>query len=279
MTSYVLIKFLKRIFHKIRLIRIKFLKNFFNSFYLKKDDTIFQLDLNNAIELELYLTKQWEPYITSYIKKTIIPGDYVVEVGANVGAHTFLLLSLVSSYKNSGKVIAIEPSEYCFGKLLIRKSFHPNKNNLSLINAFAGSKTEINTGQERKCLGNFTDKNDESEEEISDYKTIRIDDIEELKNCEEGQLKFIKIDIDGPEYDCLMGAKNTIRRHKPFVLVEVSEFTYKKFNYNIEMVFNFFKIIDYEYKLFGLKNVINETQFKELMSSGNHADVLFYPVQ
>ena len=45
--------------------------------------------------------------------------------------------------------------------------------------------------------------------------TISIDGLN-LMSC-----AFIKIDIDGHEYGCLKGALNTLRAHKPILLVEI----------------------------------------------------------
>jgi FkbM family methyltransferase len=55
--------------------------------------------------------QRWEPHIEAVLRDVLRPGDTFVDVGANVGYHTFLAASLVGA---SGRVVAFEPdAENC----------------------------------------------------------------------------------------------------------------------------------------------------------------------
>ena len=68
----------------------------------------------DIIHTYLYFFGQWEPVVTRYITGLLQPGDIVIDVGANVGAHTLLASHLVGP---TGCVHAIEASPSIFDSL------------------------------------------------------------------------------------------------------------------------------------------------------------------
>src|ERR1051325_5097791 len=61
------------------------------------------------IQRYLYFFGVWEPDITAWVRSALKPGDYFVDVGANIGYYTVLAARLV---RPNGKVIAIEAAEW-----------------------------------------------------------------------------------------------------------------------------------------------------------------------
>lgn len=57
--------------------------------------------LGNLVE-----TGEFEPAFTSYLSRTVKPGDVIVDVGANIGIHTVLMGTAATG---AGRVIAYEP--------------------------------------------------------------------------------------------------------------------------------------------------------------------------
>jgi FkbM family methyltransferase len=72
-----------------------------------------RLDLADHMQRWIYFGIM-EPSETSWVKEWLGPGMTVVDVGANVGYYTLLAASYVGV---SGKVLAIEPSPYAYGRL------------------------------------------------------------------------------------------------------------------------------------------------------------------
>ena len=87
-------------------------------------------------------------------------------------------------------------------------------------------------------------------------KSLYVKDIEKKINLKENLIKtkkldnfklkpsFIKIDIEGHEYECILGSLNTIKKYKPVIMVEydkkicdkifniLKKYRYEKFVYN-----------------------------------------------
>jgi FkbM family methyltransferase len=68
----------------------------------------------DTIQSFVYFFGVWEPSITSYLTRTLGPGDVVIDIGANVGYDTLLASRLVGP---AGEVHAIEASPFIYGLL------------------------------------------------------------------------------------------------------------------------------------------------------------------
>lgn len=67
--------------------------------------------LPDLIQEVIYLTGQWEPYVTSYFRRTLSPGDTFIDIGANIGWHSLVASRVVGE---SGRVYSIEGSPSTF---------------------------------------------------------------------------------------------------------------------------------------------------------------------
>src|SRR5262249_36630714 len=87
----------------------------------------YRLDLNELIDFSIYRGWGWEPETIVFLTKNLSAGDIVIEVGANVGAHTLLISKLIGS---SGAIYGFEPTSYARDKLLanimLNKNFSGN---------------------------------------------------------------------------------------------------------------------------------------------------------
>jgi FkbM family methyltransferase len=68
----------------------------------------------DSIQSYVYFFGVWEPSITAYLTQTLLPGDVVIDIGANVGYDTLLASHLVGP---TGEVHAIEASPTVFALL------------------------------------------------------------------------------------------------------------------------------------------------------------------
>lgn len=69
---------------------------------------------HDLIQRYLYMFGVWEPELTCWLKKHLVPGDVFIDIGANIGYFTLLGSKLVGA---KGEVIAIEPSPIAFSAL------------------------------------------------------------------------------------------------------------------------------------------------------------------
>lgn len=80
------------------------------------------LDLSEGIDFAIYLLGGFELRTLKLYRKLVRPGAVVLDVGANIGAHTLPLAALVGP---SGTVIAFEPTKFAFEKLRRNLELNP----------------------------------------------------------------------------------------------------------------------------------------------------------
>ena len=150
------------------------------------------------------------------------PGVVAIDCGANIGVHTIEWANLLH---NRGEVIALEAQEqvYCAlcGNIALNNCF-----NVRALNCASGDQDkiiDIPTPDYFKpsSFGSLELKqSDESEnigqtlEEISKVQRITLDSLHLER------LDLLKIDVEGMEFETLAGAKQTISKHKPQMLIE-----------------------------------------------------------
>lgn len=81
------------------------------------------LDLREGIDFSIWLVGAFEPETVRCYRHVVKTGDVVLDIGANIGAHTLLLAQAVGS---GGKVIAFEPTDYAYEKLSKNRALNPD---------------------------------------------------------------------------------------------------------------------------------------------------------
>lgn len=195
----------------------------------------------------------WEYHLYKFYSEMIKPDYYVIDGGANIGFHTIQFAKLASK----GKVFSYEVQNYIYNIL---------STNI-LINGLSSKVYQYRIG-----LGNDKKKNilkiDTLDKQISNdgfinyggpglVETSEEDDtipIIGIDSLNLSKLDFIKLDIQGMELDCLMGAENTIKKYKPILFLEIGVCSASKWNREYgdesmppshEKVFDFLKKIGY----------------------------------
>ena len=81
-----------------------------------------ELDLREGIDFAIWLFGHFEPDAYAAYRKRLKPGDVVLDIGANIGAHALPLAQCVAP---GGKVLAFEPTVYAFKKLQRHRELNP----------------------------------------------------------------------------------------------------------------------------------------------------------
>jgi FkbM family methyltransferase len=180
--------------------------------YLKhttSENFIYYLDLNNGIDVTIKKSGTYEPHIRNIINKFVNKNSICLDVGANMGVHS------VRMGKLGKKVICIEPSK-----------IHERLEENLKINNINYELHVCCVGKEDKKLENVFFENEFKIKPSSDTPKrydIHCYKIDTLIN---EKIDFIKIDVDGMEYEVLLGASDKIKKEKPFIITELTLYKY-----------------------------------------------------
>lgn len=222
-----------------------------------------ELDLNEGIDLSVFVFGEFEPDVSEALRREVSDGAVVVDIGANIGAHTIPLLNLVGPV---GSVIAIEPTAWAFKKLLRNSGLNP-----TLVPRLSAYQMFLNDGALQAPEQITSSWNLFSEHEyihpvhggtpcsVEGATTLSFDQL-----CDQLQLNrldLIKLDVDGFETPVLRGALRTLERFRPTIMLELSDYVHRERGYSFE---EFIKVIsDAGYKL------VNLSRTEELPSDAN----------
>lgn len=166
----------------------------------------------------------YEPEISYLIRTLIREDDVVLDIGANVGLHTVAF----ARRAHRGRVLAFEPVE----EMAERNSINCALNglgNVTILRCGLGAENgtlEMNVnvaGAAVEGTSSFLETvHVQAHPERYQKRTLpirRLDDVV-AEQVTEGRIGFIKIDTEGFEPLILQGGMETIRRHRPALIVE-----------------------------------------------------------
>ncbi|WP_165825446.1 FkbM family methyltransferase [Pedobacter yonginense] len=168
-------------------------------------------DTSTWIGAKIRFTGDYEPELKSVFKAYIKKGDTVIDVGANIGFHTLYFAELTG---NTGKVIAFEPVQYNFKSLLnnisLNKFANIHPHNVALSNKAEEISIHINEDSVNPGAFNLF--------ETGKGTVVKCEVGDDVLNNE--HVNFIKIDVEGYESFVIEGLKQTIKKHKPYLIFE-----------------------------------------------------------
>jgi FkbM family methyltransferase len=170
----------------------------------------YELDLGETIDVALYLG-QWESDVAAALQRYCRPGMTVLDIGANIGAHTLPIGRLVTK---TGAVYAFEPMVFAFRKLARNVSLN-DAPHVHAINAALGEapapRLVLNYRASWQTTGGRADQ-------ASTVDVIRLDDWCRTHAIDD--VGLIKIDVDGNEFAAFAGAGELLRRCRPLIVME-----------------------------------------------------------
>ncbi len=168
------------------------------------------------------MTENDEPDF-AVVKYLVAPGDYVVDIGANVGDYTKFLSDLVGPH---GKVLAIEPIPRTFGILVACVKFLRLENVAAMNCAISDVDgllemeiPEYDEGHDNFYQAHVVEPRLEKQGKRLAVESRRLDGIVEARSK---PLSFLKCDVEGHEFKCLQGALNVLDGDGPSCLIELS---------------------------------------------------------
>jgi len=195
----------------------------------RRRGVMWDLDLDEGIDLSIYLLGAYEPAMLRAYTSVIHEGDVVFDIGANIGAHTLHFARLVGP---AGRVFAFEPTDYAAAKIRLNLEINPDlARRVNFQQRFlVADNTEVlpATVAARWPVANDHDDLNEyhlgKPESLDHALAVTADDFFDAENLR--RLDFVKIDVDGYEYPVLRGFHRNLERFRPRILIELAPFLY-----------------------------------------------------
>jgi FkbM family methyltransferase len=188
------------------------------------------LDLKEGIDFAIYLLGGFEVRTLRRYAQLVKPGHTVLDIGANVGAHTLPFAQLVGP---TGRVFSFEPTSFAFGKQKANISLNPelapriSAHQMMLVASGADGLPEAIYSS--WPLERADDLHAEHHGRLMTTQGAvqrTLDGF--LGDLEIAKVDFIKLDVDGNEADVLAGAWATIEKSKPLIMLELAPYVYDK---------------------------------------------------
>ncbi len=180
------------------------------------------VETDDLIQGYIYLFGVWEPNITDWIRRTLLPGDTFVDVGSNIGYYSTLAARLVGS---AGSVVAIDASSH-FSAVLQRNAELNACTNVRVVNVAASDRSQTGLPfyqPDPHNRGHTTGVR--AGRHLPALFTAAVATLPEILTRRElEQARIIKIDVEGMEFATLLGMTPEFSRTRPDLelVVEIS---------------------------------------------------------
>jgi FkbM family methyltransferase len=163
---------------------------------------------------DLLLTGSFEPLHTDIIKNLLPLGGVFVDVGANVGYFSIIGANSVGP---NGRVYAFEPMQEIYAILCKNLSLNGLSNVVAkALACFSSSGEMVMERDEDSGKSHLSPARRDSAMLVS---LTTLDDFIHNMNLE--RVDFIKIDAEGSDLEVLKGARRTIEKFRPAILLEL----------------------------------------------------------
>lgn len=200
---------------------------------------------DEGISSELLIHRIHEPLTTHLISEEIKSGMTVIDIGSNIGYYAILESRLIGKL---GKIFSIEPSPINF-ELLKENLELQDEKNFELYNLAIGDKNEeIEFLVSKKS--NWS-KIKEKTDIIGENEVIKVFSKTLDEFCEQNKIEsidLIRMDVEGYEFNIIDGAKKTLKKFKPTIMMEIHKMYLGK--EKTKKILEELKRFDYELKYY-----------------------------
>jgi FkbM family methyltransferase len=195
---------------------------------VRRRGVAWSLDLREGIDLTIYVLGAFELDTLRALESLVKEGDVVLDVGANVGAHTLHLARLVGP---QGRVIAFEPTDFAMAKLRANLDLNPElQKRVVAHQAFLVGKT--GAPMDSVVASSWPVDGRRADDAlmgsrsmgVSGARALTVDDV--LAASGDPQVRLIKMDVDGHELEVLEGAKRLLEQRKAVIVMELAPYVF-----------------------------------------------------
>lgn len=157
------------------------------------------------------------------LKDLVGGGEVAIDIGANIGFYSYALSKICT------RVEAFEPNPKCLDvlKAYNAKNIGTHNEGLSSQSGFLELHIPVVNGKEMAGHGSVNG--------LNIAHVSRKITVSKLDDYEFKQVSFIKIDVEGHELEVIRGAKDTLLREKPNLLIEIEQ---RHLSFPMNMIFD-----------------------------------------
>lgn len=207
------------------------------------DGLWFELDLRDFVERNIFL-KLYDRMELQALRRLLRPGAVVVDVGANIGYYSLVCSELVGA---QGHVYAFEPVAQT-AKRMARNIELNAPRNISLIRSACGSRCGT-VSMLPVPVGNAGKTQVAGSGELGS-EVVPITTLDAfVSGSGLTQLDFIKMDIEGFEMEFIAGARDSLTRFHPTLLMELFPSALSKYGTTPEAIIEALQALGYHLKM------------------------------
>jgi FkbM family methyltransferase len=198
----------------------------------------FECDLNDKLSREIYYLG-FDRRDCRVLKRLTKRGDVVLDVGANIGYFSLLLARWM---RGTGEVHAFEPFARTADRFERNLSLNPGlRRTVSLhgiaLSDFTG-KIAMSVPDKGNSGCNYLDSNG--------AETIPVETVDSYaRQIGLTRLDLVKIDVEGSEVAVMQGGRETFRRFRPTIMIEVNPGTLQRFGRTADDLFETLRSLGY----------------------------------
>lgn len=202
----------------------------------------YDLDLSEGIDFAIFLQGQFEPTTAAAYARHVRSGQTVLDIGANIGAHT---MSLAQRVGPRGRVLAFEPTRYAYEKLARNLSLNPElAQRVSAFQYFLGSADDehvadaVYSSWPLRGGEGLHEKHCGQSMSTQGGRTRSLDSV--LSEQAVAPVDIVKLDVDGFECDVLAGAQRLLTHDRPIFILELSPYVLEERGTSFDRLLEFF---------------------------------------
>lgn len=186
---------------------------------VKHNDFLLELNIDDWIQHNIYFLGEYSASELKLLDKFLQQGAVFIDVGANIGLFTLHASRLVG---NTGRVISFEPFSTNFTSL----TNHIRINELVNVRA-----EKLALGSKNDFVNLYYNPDEQNLGMVSTHQTehciieqtniVSLDTY--IKDNPVSRIDLIKIDVEGHEYEALIGMQNMLIKHRPTIIIEILE--------------------------------------------------------
>jgi FkbM family methyltransferase len=204
-----------------------------NTLKTQIDNIIINTLPNDWSGVSIHNSKSWEPHVTHLLNRNLTQDSVFIDVGSNYGWHS------IKSSQICNLIYSFEPQKYIHD-IQMKNISENNITNIKLYNCGIGETNEskemlpIDYNNPSINMGDLSVGVGGEKIEIKTLDSFKFDRVD-----------FIKIDVQGYEKFVLLGSEDTIKNHKPTIIIEMEDHQLKKFNYGVVELFELIRSFGY----------------------------------